>query len=280
MRKTSFLVAAVIATLVFAPGVSRSQDLRGQIEDIVRDYLANHPDEVGAIAKDYMLRHPEAMAAILAQMLKLRSAHAGAGAGAPSPAAYGAKAADEHGAAIKSNAAALFSSPHQVTLGNANGDITLVEFFDYSCGFCRRALPDMLALMRDDPHLRIVLKELPVLGPGSAEAARIAVAVRMQDPDGQKYLAFHRALLGTPGPASREKALAVAKDEGLDMERLERDAASDEVKATLSEDAKLAGAMGIHGTPGYVVGNDVVLGAVGLAALKERIEAVRNHGVN
>jgi protein-disulfide isomerase len=267
-------VAAVIVTVVVAPVASRSQDLRTEIEEVVRDYLASHPDEVGAIAKDYMVKHPEAMAAILAQMLKLRSA---ARATAASPAASDAKATGEHRAAIKNNAAALFSSPHQVTLGDANGDITLVEFFDYSCGYCRRAMPDMLALMHDDPHLRIVLKELPILGPGSAEAARIAVAVRMQDSDGQKYLAFHRALLGAPGPASKEKALAVAKDQGLDMERLERDAASDEVTTTLSEDVKLAGAMAIHGTPGYVVGDDVVLGAVGLAALKERIEAVRTH---
>jgi protein-disulfide isomerase len=170
-----------------------------------------------------------------------------------------------------------FSSPHQVTLGDANGDITLVEFFDYSCGYCRRAMPDMLALMHDDPHLRIVLKELPILGPGSAEAARIAVAVRMQDSDGQKYLAFHRALPRSARSGQQGKALAVAKDQGLDMERLERDAASDEVTTTLSEDVKLAGAMGIHDTPGYVVGDDVVLGAVGLAALKERIEAVRTH---
>jgi len=276
MKMSSLLVAAMTVTVVIAPVASRSQDLRAEIEEVVRDYLASHPDEVGAIAKDYLVKHPEAMAAILAQMLKLRSA-ARASATAASPAASDAKAPGDHGAAIKSNAAALFSSPHQVTLGDANGDITLVEFFDYSCGYCRRALPDMLTLMHDDPHLRIVLKELPILGPGSAEAARIAVAVRMQDPDGQKYLAFHRALLGAPGPASKEKALAVAKDQGLDMERLERDAASDEVTTTLSEDVKLAGAMGIHGTPGYVLGDDVVLGAVGLAALKERIEAMRTH---
>jgi len=202
MRMSLLHVAAVIVTVVIAPVASRSQDLRTEIEEVVRDYLASHPDEVGAIAKDYMVKHPEAMAAILAQMLKLRSA---ARATAASPAASDAKATGEHRAAIKNNAAALFSSPHQVTLGDANGDITLVEFFDYSCGYCRRAMPDMLALMHDDPHLRIVLKELPILGPGSAEAARIAVAVRMQDSDGQKYLAFHRALLGAPGPASKER---------------------------------------------------------------------------
>ena len=162
-----------------------------------------------------------------------------------------------------------------MTLGDPRGDVTLVEFFDYNCGFCKRALSDTLALVKDDPHLKIVLKEFPILGPGSTAAARIAIAVRMQDPDGRKYLAFHQELLGSPGPASWEKALAAAKDQDLDMARIEADAASDEAGATLSEDMKLASALGFAGTPSYVVGGDVVLGAVGLAGLKERIEKAR-----
>jgi protein-disulfide isomerase len=224
-----------------------------------------------------MVKHPEAVGEIMVGVLKHRSSSANA---SNSPAPGAAKAAVDHSEAIASNAALLFSSPHQVTLGNPHGDVTLVEFFDYSCGFCKRALPDMLTLIKDDPNLKIVLKELPILGSGSAEAARIAIAVRMQDAEGQKYLAFHQELLGGAGRASKEKALAAAKDQGLDMVRLEQDAASDEVGATLSEDVKLAGAMGINGTPGYVVGDKVVLGAVGIAALKERIEAARGHGVN
>ena len=102
----------------------------------------------------------------------------------------------------------------------------------------------------------------------------------MQDPEGQKFLAFHQELLAGAGPASKAKALVAAQDQGLDTARLEQDAASDEVGATLSEDVKLASAMGINGTPGYVVGDKMVLGAVGIAALKERIEAARGYGVN
>jgi len=252
--------------------------VRQEIDAIIKDYLATHPDELGEIVKGYMVKHPEAVGEIMVGVLKHRSSSANA---SNSPAPGGAaKAAVDHSEAIASNAALLFSSPHQVTLGNPHGDVTLVEFFDYSCGFCKRALPDMLTLIKDDPNLKIVLKELPILGSGSAEAARIAIAVRMQDAEGQKYLAFHQELLGGAGRASKEKALAAAKDQGLDMVRLEQDAASDEVGATLSEDVKLAGAMGINGTPGYVVGDKVVLGAVGIAALKERIEAARGHGVN
>jgi len=150
-----------------------------------------------------------------------------------------------------------------------------VEFFDYSCGFCKRAMPDLLTLLKDDPKLKIVLKELPILGPGSMDAARVAVAVRMQDIDGNKYLAFHRELLGSPGPASREKALAAAKDLGLDMTRLEQDIGNDEITSTIKEDVQLASAVGISGTPGYVIGKQVVFGAVGIAELKRKIDAAR-----
>jgi len=279
MKHAVPMCGAIVAALVLlgAPA-SQAQDVRQEIDAIVKDYLATHPDELGEIVKGYMVKHPEAVGEIMVGVLKHRSSSANA---SNSPAPGGAaKAATRHSEAIADNAAALFSSPHQVTLGNPHGDVTLVEFFDYSCGFCKRALPDMLTLIKDDPNLKIVLKELPILGSGSAEAARIAIAVRMQDAEGQKYLAFHQELLGGAGRASKEKALAAAKDQGLDMVRLEQDAASDEVGATLSEDVKLAGAMGINGTPGYVVGDKVVLGAVGIAALKERIEAARGHGVN
>ncbi len=279
MKHVVLMCGAIVAALVLlVAAASQAQDVRQEIDAIIKDYLATHPDELGEIVKGYMVKHPEAVGEIMVGVLKHRSSSANASNNsAPGGAA---KAAVDHSEAIASNAALLFSSPHQVTLGNPHGDVTLVEFFDYSCGFCKRALPDMLTLIKDDPNLKIVLKELPILGAGSAEAARIAIAVRMQDAEGQKYLAFHQELLGGAGRASKEKALAAAKDQGLDMVRLEQDAASDEVGATLSEDVKLAGAMGINGTPGYVVGDKVVLGAVGIAALKERIEAARGHGVN
>ena len=279
MKRVVLMCGAIVVALVLpAAPASHAQDVRQEIDAIIKDYLATHPDELGEIVKGYMVKHPEAVGEIMVGVLKHRSSSANA---SNSPAPGGAaKAAVDHSEAIASNAALLFSSPHQVTLGNPHGDVTLVEFFDYSCGFCKRALPDMLTLIKDDPNLKIVLKELPILGAGSAEAARVAIAVRMQDAEGQKYLTFHQELLGGAGPASKEKALAAAKDQGLDMVRLEQDAASDEVGATLSEDVKLAGAMGINGTPGYVVGDKVVLGAVGIAALKERIEAARGHGVN
>jgi protein-disulfide isomerase len=276
--RTVTLVSVVIAGLMsLAPQASRAQDLRGEIEAIVKDYLAAHPEEVGQIAKDYFVKHPEAVGQILAEMLRHRPNAAANASAATGPAA---KTGEDKSAAVASNAGELFSSTHQVTLGNLRGDITLVEFFDYNCGFCKRALPDMLTLLKDDPNLRIVLKEFPILGPGSAEAARVAIAVRMQDHDGQKYLAFHQELLGSPGPASKEKALAAAKDQGLDMTRLEADMASEEVGATLNEDMTLAHAVGITGTPSYVVGKNVVIGAIGVANLKAQIETARRQAAN
>ena len=122
--------------------------------------------------------------------------------------------AEAHQAAVTENAATLFGSLHQVVLGNPQGDVTMVEFFDYNCGFCKRALSDMLDLVMTDLKLKVVLKEFPVLGEGSTQAAHVAVAVRMQDQTGKKYLEFHQKLLGGRGAADRVRALAVAK-EGL-----------------------------------------------------------------
>src|SRR6201999_3854734 len=126
------------------------------------------------------------------------------------------------------------------------------------------AMSDMLDLMKSDPKLKVVLKEFPVLSQGSVEAAQVAVAVRMQDPTGKKYLEFHQKLLGGRGAADKARALAVAKEVGLDMTKLEKDMASPEVKNTLEETFKLAEAMGMNGPPSYVLGKQVVIGAVGV----------------
>ena len=137
-------------------------------------------------------------------------------------------------------------------------------------------MADMMELMKADPKLKVVLKEFPVLSAGSVEAAQVAVAVRMQDPTGKKYLDFHhQKLLGGRGAADKARALAVAKEVGLDMAKLDKDLASPEVKATLEENLKLAEAMGMNGTPSYVIGKQVVIGAVGVDNLKEKIGIAR-----
>jgi protein-disulfide isomerase len=215
--------------------------------------------EIEAIIKDYLLKNPEVLQDVSAELEKRQAA---------------AEAA-KHQAAVKDHAEALFNSTRQVVLGNPQGDVTMVEFFDYNCGYCKRALSDMLEMMKADPKLRIVLKEFPVLGEGSVEAARVAVAARMQDKAGKKYLDFHQKLLNSRGSVGRAQAIEAAKEAGFDMSRLEKDMAGDEPKATIEESFKLADALGLSGTASYVVGPQVVIGAVGLATLQEKVNAAR-----
>ena len=215
--------------------------------------------EIEQIIREYLVSHPEVLQEAIAELDRRQAA----------------ADTEKAKAAVAANAATIFDSTRQVVLGNAKGDVTLVEFFDYNCGFCKGALPQMMSLLKDDTNLRVVLKEFPVLGPGSVEAAKVAVAVRMQDKTGKKYLDFHQKLLGSRGKADNARALAVAKEVGMDMGRIEKDMASDEVRVSLEESLKLAETLGLNGTPSYVVGNDVVIGAVGLDVLRSKISIVR-----
>jgi protein-disulfide isomerase len=239
----------VLATAVPALDIARAQlfssEQRGEIEKVIRDYL---------------LRNPEILQEVIQEMER-RQAQADA---------------EKHRDAIKEHAEALFNSKRQVVIGNPQGDVTMVEFFDYNCGFCRKALADKIELMKIDPKLRVVLKEFPVLGEGSTQAAQVAVAVRMQDKTGgKKYFEFHQKMFASRGQVDRTRALAVAREIGLDIARVERDMTSDEVRLTLEEDFKLAEALGINGTPTYVFNGQVVVGAVGIEKLREAINTVR-----
>jgi protein-disulfide isomerase len=255
--------------LAVMPLQASAQSVRAEIDTAIAEYLAAHPEQVQVIVKDYLTNHPEVLSEALTSLIKKRLPNAAVAQKKDAP----APANPDKTAVIQENAASILQSPHQVVLGNPNGSVTMVEFFDYNCGFCKRALGDMQTMIKDDPNLRVVLKELPILGPGSLEAAQVAVAVRMQDPSGEKYFAFHRALLGGRGHADKAVALAAAKEAGLDMARLDQDLNSAEVKDTLTESTQLARSLGINGTPGYVIGNTIVPGAIGAAGLKERVQA-------
>jgi len=242
------LAAALAATLALPARPAGAQDFstaqRGAIEKIIKEYL---------------VKHPEVLQEAMAELEKKQQV----------------AEAEKARSAIRDHSDAIFNSPFQVTLGNPQGDVTFVEFFDYNCGYCKRALSDMVTLMDKDPKLKVVLKEFPVLGPGSIEAAKVAVAVRMQDKSGKKYLEFHQKLLLGRGQADKARAMAVAKEVGLDVARIERDLKSEEVTNSINESMKLAEALGMNGTPSYVIGKDVVVGAVGLEALGKKIEAAR-----
>ncbi len=186
-----------------APAQSVSDAQRKDIEKIVREYL---------------IAHPEVLEEAMNELTKRQAA----------------ADAEKHKATIARNAELIFNSPRGVTVGNRDGDVTFVEFFDYNCGYCKRAMADMLELMKADPKLKVVLKEFPVLSQGSVEAAQVAVAVRMQDADGKKYLEFHQKMLTGRGQADKARAMAVAKEVGLDMARLEKDMAGPEIRETLA----------------------------------------------
>ncbi|RIK99899.1 MAG: disulfide bond formation protein DsbA [Proteobacteria bacterium] len=215
--------------------------------------------EIETIVKNYLLAHPEILEEMSAELGRRQAA----------------AEQERHAAAVKTHGQTIFNSPRGVVLGNPQGDVNMVEFFDYNCGYCKHAMADMLALMKEDPNLRVVLKEFPVLGQASVEAAQVAVAVRMQDPSGKKYLAFHQKLLGGRGQADKARALAAAKEAGLDMARIEKDMVSPEVRATLQENLTLAESMGMNGTPSYVVGDKVIVGAIGLERLKQAVATAR-----
>jgi protein-disulfide isomerase len=249
MPSLRFLAPALLAFALGGVPLSASAQ---SFSDIQRS-------DIETIVRNYLIAHPEVLEEAMAELSKRQTAAETA----------------KHEASVAENADAIFNSPRGVILGNKDGDVSFVEFFDYNCGYCKRAMADMLDLMKADPKLKVVLKEFPVLGQGSVEAAQVAVAVRLQDPSGKKYLDFHQKLLGGRGAADKARAMAVAKEIGLDMAKLEKDMAGPETKATLEENFKLAESMGMNGTPSYVIGKQVVIGAVGVENLREKIGVAR-----
>lgn len=245
----------IFATLVVAamalPGLLSTASAQG--------FSEQQKKEIQGIIKDYLIANPEVMEEVSSELARRQAAAETA----------------KHAAAVKKNADLIFKSPRGVVVGHPDGDVEFVEFFDYNCGYCKRAMVDMMELMKADPKVRITLKEFPVLGQGSVEAAQVGIAVRMQDSNGKKYLDFHQKLLEGRGQADKAKAMGAAKAAGADMAKLEKDMASPEIKATLEENFRIAEEMGMNGTPSYVIGEQVVVGAVGVESLKEKVNIAR-----
>ncbi|MCW5714121.1 MAG: thioredoxin domain-containing protein [Bauldia sp.] len=226
------------------------------INAIIANYLAANPGFI----RDYLVNNPEVIQDAVTE-LERRRVNA---------------AAAQQAQAIAQYRDQLLFSPRQAVLGNPNGDVTLVEFFDYNCTYCKRALDDMNRLVAGDPNLRIVLKEFPVLGTGSTEAAQVAAAVIMVAPE--RYDAFHQLLLGSAAAATGQLAMEAAAQVGIDIAAITNALQSNEVVATIEEAYVMAGALGLTGTPSYVIGDEVVVGAVGYDALRARIDSMRRCG--
>jgi protein-disulfide isomerase len=165
----------------------------------------------------------------------------------------------------------LLNDPASPVSGNANGDVTVVEFFDYRCGFCKRVAGAVAQLQKDDPRVRVVYKDFPILGEASEMAAKAALASRAQG----KHQAFHEALLASKNEMTKEGLLRIATEVGLDAKRLEADMENPEWVTIIDRNRALAKELGISGTPGFIVGTELQPGALDLNGLKELVARAR-----
>jgi len=155
---------------------------------------------------------------------------------------------------------ALVNDPSSPVAGNPDGDVTVVEFFDYRCGYCKQVFPAVMALMKEDPNIRYVFKEFPILGPESVVASRAALAAWRLDKN--KYLGFHSALMANRGSLPESKVMTLAAESGYDVEDLRQEMANPEIEAILQRNLQLADSLNIGGTPTFVIGDKLLPGAV------------------
>lgn len=172
---------------------------------------------------------------------------------------------------IATKQAELLNDPNSPVSGNLEGDVTVVEFFDYRCGYCKRVAGAVTQLQQDDPNVRVVYKDYPILGEASVLAARAALASKAQG----KHMAFHEALLASKNELTQETILKIATAVGLDKERLNTDMQAPTILAIIEDNRALARELGINGTPGFIVGTELVPGALELKDLKNLVRQVR-----
>lgn len=237
-----FFVLVFAALVLPRGGVAAdfTPDQRKAIETIIHEYLTKNPDVL--------------LDALQAAEDKMKG-----------------EAHDKAARALSTRHREIFEDPETPIAGNPNGDVSLVEFFDYRCPYCKQVEPSLEALLGEDRQLRFVYKEFPVLGPDSLTASRAALASRKQG----KYDAFHRALMALKGQINETAVFKTAESVGIDVDRLKRDMTAPEIARALKANTELAEALDIHGTPGFVIGDEIVPGAIDLASLKEVIAATR-----
>jgi protein-disulfide isomerase len=173
--------------------------------------------------------------------------------------------------AVVENLDALTNDPSSPSIGNPDGDVVLVEFFDYRCGYCRASAPHVQAAIKSDPNLRVVMKEFPILSEESIVGARAALAAGMQG----KYEEFHFALMNNSGDLSDGHLRRLANQLGIDADRMAEDMESDEVAEAIARNRALAQQLGINGTPAFIIGEELIPGAVELDVLLAKIAEVR-----
>ena len=247
-------------------------NLRGALSAIAFSVLAFTPvhaapftpdqkTELGGIIKDYLMTHPEVLRDAMTE-LDEREKLAEVEGRRKTLAEIGAKLAD---------------SPDSLIIGNPAGKVTLVEFFDYNCGYCKRALADLDRLMTTNKDLRVVLRDFPILSNNSVDAALVALAVHNQF-TGDKYWEYHRELLSIHSTVGRQQALDTAKAMGADMDKLEKDASDPKTRAAIQQSLSTAQTLALNGTPSYIVGDDAIVGAQGYDEISKRLDNMRKCG--
>jgi len=205
------------------------------------DFSPQQRQSIEKIVKDYLVANPEIFLEVQTALeAKLEQ-----------------QQAERLKVAIAENARDIYRDPTADIAGNPDGDITVVEFFDYNCGYCKRGLHEVVKLIEADPKVRVVFKELPILSKGSEEASRVAIAAGKQG----KYWDMHRAMLEAKGVMNEANALQIATKLGLDIDKLKKDMASPEVQAEIEKSEGLAKKMGVNGTPHFLVGDRAIPGA-------------------
>ncbi|MFZ2100517.1 MAG: DsbA family protein [Oricola sp.] len=221
---------------------------------------ANERKEIESIIREYLLANPEVLLEVQ-DALETKQV---------------AAQREQQQEAITKNTDTIFASATDPVLGNKDGSATVVEFFDYNCGYCKRALADMISMMEVDSELKFVLKEFPILGPDSVAAHHVAFAFNDLYPE--KYTEFHLRLLGHDGRANEDVAMKVATDLGGDEAKIRERMKDASVEQRINETYQLASSLGINGTPAYVIGDEIVSGALGASVLTTKVANVRQCG--
>ena len=214
--------------------------------------------EIGEVVRQYLLDNPE----VLLDVSKALEAK------------QQAAEADQRNSALADNAKAIFHDPNDYVAGNPKGDVTLVEFFDYNCGWCKKGFPEVMSLLEKDKNLRFVLKEFPIFGGDSDYAAAAALAAKKQN----KYWELHTALFSHEGKVTKEVVDSIAKEKGLDLEKLKADMNAPDIVKTIADNHKIAQDLAINGTPAFIVDDKVSPGYLPADGLEAMIVDVRKNG--
>jgi len=242
--RTALLLAGVAVTALMAAPAS-AQDAsfndsqKAEIESVIKSYLMENPEIIADAMNELRVKQEREM--------------------------------QEQAKAKLSEYNDFFQSAELPVVGNPEGDVTVVEFFDYNCGYCKKALPDIQALLEADDNVRIVLMDMPILGPSSLTASKFALAAKKQD----KYFEYHTALMEFQGSKDEASLKKIATDIGLDAEKLAQDAESPEIQDMINENVTIAQEIGVRGTPGFIVGDELYRGYIGEEALIKSVQDQR-----